>query len=223
MPGGNSPRALGDGIILPALIFVRNSANDDTTFLLYQEHELIDEFAWEKGNDDRLPTVNEVLAPHPDAECATMSPILWQKGTAMSQQHTDSVHNSPIVAGTIEWPTIKNTRVTLFDLMDHLKQGLPPHFVAHWYHLTSEEMDEVMQFLKAHEAEIERSYAAANARAAAQRRYWEARNRHVLTSDVGQLPLPSQADARWLDLRATFLAARKKCGEQPNSTHADPH
>ena len=31
----------------------------------------------------------------------------------MSQQHIDSVHHSPIVTGTIEWPTIKNTRVTL--------------------------------------------------------------------------------------------------------------
>ncbi len=114
----------------------------------------------------------------------------------MGQQPADIVHNSPIVTGTIEWPTIKNTRVTLFDLMDHLKQGLPPHFVALWYHLTPEEMDEVMQFLKAHKTEIERSYAAANARAAAQRRYWEAWNRHVLTNDVSQFPLPSHADAR---------------------------
>ena len=84
-------------------------------------------------------------------------------------------------------------------------------------------MDEVMQFLQAHEAEIERSYAAANARAAAQRRYWEARNHHVLTSDMSQLPLPSHADARWLALRDTLLAARKKCIEPPNGTHADPH
>ena len=74
MPGGNSPRAFGDGIILPALIFVRNSANDNTTFLLYQELGLVDELAWEKGNDEVLPTVHEVLTPHPDAECATMSP-----------------------------------------------------------------------------------------------------------------------------------------------------
>jgi len=84
-------------------------------------------------------------------------------------------------------------------------------------------MDEVMQFLKAHEADIERSYAAANARAAAQRSYWEARNRHVLTTDVSQLPLPSRADARWLALRDTLQAARKKCVEQSNGTHADPH
>jgi hypothetical protein len=84
-------------------------------------------------------------------------------------------------------------------------------------------MDEVMQFLKAHEAEIERSYAAANARAAAQRRYWEARNRHVLTSDMSQLPLPSHADVRWLALRDALLAAREKCIEWPNGTHAAPH
>jgi hypothetical protein len=83
-------------------------------------------------------------------------------------------------------------------------------------------MDEVMQFLKALEAEIERSYAAANARAAAQRRYWEARNRHVLTRDVSQLTLPSHVDTRWLALRDTWLAARGKCEEQPNGMHADP-
>jgi hypothetical protein len=133
------------------------------------------------------------------------------------------VHTSPIVTGTIEWPTINNTQLTLFDLMDHLKQGLPPHFLAHWYHLTSEEMDEVMQFLKAHEAEIERSYAAANACAAAQRRYWEDRNRHGLTSDVSQLPLPSHADTRWLALRDALPAAREKYVEQPNGAHVDPH
>jgi uncharacterized protein (DUF433 family) len=141
----------------------------------------------------------------------------------MGQQRVDIVDKSSIVTGTIEWPTLKNTRVTLFDLMDHLKQGLPPHFVAHWYHLSPEEMEEVMLFLKEHEAEIEQSYTAANARAAAQRRAWEAKNRHVLTSDVSQLPLPSPANARWLVLRDMLIAAKQKRVEQFNSTHADPH
>src|SRR5215467_15397930 len=104
----------------------------------------------------------------------------------MKPQGTDIATNHAVVTGTMAWPTIKNTRVTLFDLMDHLKQGLPSHFVAYWYHLTSEEMNEVRQFLKAHATDMERSYTAANARAAAQRRYWEARNRHVLTSDGSQ-------------------------------------
>jgi hypothetical protein len=94
--------------------------------------------------------------------------------------------------------------------MDHLKQGLPSQVVAEWYNLTPTEMDAVMQFLKEHEAEIERSYAAANARAAAQRRYWEAKNRDVLARDVRQVPPPPNADARWFALRDKLIAARKK-------------
>jgi hypothetical protein len=140
----------------------------------------------------------------------------------MEQQHADVANNNSIVTGTIDWPTIKNTRVTLFDLMDHLKQGLPPQFVAHWYHLAPEEMDAVMQFLKEHETALEQSYAAANARAAMQRRYWEAKNRHVL-SDLRRLPPPSDADTRWFALRDKLIATREKCVEQPNDTDADPH
>src|SRR5215467_1866970 len=102
MPGGNSPRAFGDGIILPALISVRNSANNNATFSLYQEHGRADELTWEKGNDDGFLRMNKGTAPHLDIECVTMSPVLCQEGTAMSQQHTDNAHNSPIVTGTIE-------------------------------------------------------------------------------------------------------------------------
>ena len=111
-------------------------------------------------------------APGRKARLLTLTPsglqcLLFMEGTATSQQPTGSVHTSPIVTGTIEWPTIKNTQLTLFDLMDHLQQGLPSHFLAPCHHLTLEEMDEVMQFLTAHEAAIEQSYAPANARAAA--------------------------------------------------------
>jgi hypothetical protein len=44
--------------------------------------------------------MHEGMAPHLDAECTPMSPVIGQEGTAMSQQHTDSVHTSPIVTGT---------------------------------------------------------------------------------------------------------------------------
>ena len=140
----------------------------------------------------------------------------------MSQQRTD-LTNNPVVTGTIDWPTIKNTRVTFFDLMDHLKQGLPPQFVAHWYCLTAEEMDAVMHFLTKHETEIERSYAAANTRAAAQHHYWEEKNRHLLARDLNQLPPPPDADARWFTLRDKLLAARKKLAEKPYGTDEAAH
>jgi uncharacterized protein (DUF433 family) len=141
----------------------------------------------------------------------------------MKPQGDDRATNHAVVTGTMAWPTIKNTRVTLFDLMDHLKLGLPPQFVASWYQLTAEDMDEVMQFLTAHEAAIEQAYAAANRRAAEARRYWEAKNREVLVTDVCQRPPPPEADTHWLALRDKLIAARKTLAETPNGTDAAPH
>jgi uncharacterized protein (DUF433 family) len=141
----------------------------------------------------------------------------------MNQQKRDRIHNPQVVTGTLTWPTIKHTRLTLFDLMDHLKQGLPPHFVASWYGLTGEEMDEVMHFLTEHETAIEQAYAAANARAAAERHAWEAKNRAVLARDLSQLPPPPDADGHWLALRKKLIAARKTLAESSHSTDADAH
>src|SRR2546428_4271846 len=114
----------------------------------------------------------------------------------MNRQQSNAPINNPVVTGTIEWPTIKNTRLTLFDLMDQLKEGLPPHFVANWYHLTTAEMDEVMRFLKEHEAEIERAYAEANAYAEEQRRYWTERNLPFLEGVICKTPPPPGSDPR---------------------------
>jgi hypothetical protein len=139
------------------------------------------------------------------------------------EQHADITNGRHVVTGTLAWPTINNTRLTLFDLMDHLKQAVPPHLVAQWYNLSRAEMDTVMQFLKEHEAAIEQSYAAANVRAATQRHYWETKNRDVLARDVSQLPPPPHADARWFALRDKFIAAKQKLIEQLDRVYADPH
>lgn len=139
----------------------------------------------------------------------------------MNQQHADAPINNPIVTGTIKWPTIKNTRLTLFDLMDQLKEGLPPHYVANWYHLSTAEMDEVMRFLAEHAAELEQAYAEANAYAEEQRRYWTERNLPLLERDISQSPPPPGSDPRifaaWEKLVAIRHAeARKKNGRNEN-------
>jgi uncharacterized protein (DUF433 family) len=138
---------------------------------------------------------------------------------SMDQQGMDMTNTHQVVTGTLAWPTIKHTRLTLFDLMDQLKQGLPPHFVAQWYGLTVEEMEAVMHFLKRHETALEQAYAAANARAAAERQYWEAKNCGVLTTDLSQLAPPPDGNGHWLALREKLAAARQQLAEP--SPHAD--
>jgi len=139
----------------------------------------------------------------------------------MNQQHMDAPINNPIVTGTIQWPTIKNTRLTLFDLMDQLKEGLAPHYVANWYHLSTSEMDEVMRFLAEHTAELEQAYAEANAYAEEQRRYWTERNQPLLERDISQFPPPPGSDPRlfaaWEKLVALrHLELQKKNGRNEN-------
>jgi uncharacterized protein (DUF433 family) len=128
----------------------------------------------------------------------------------MNQQQSDAPINNPVVTGTIQWPTIKNTRLTLFDLMDQLKEGLPPHYVANWYHLSAAEMDEVMRFIAEHTAELEQAYAEANAYAEEQRRSWIERNQSLLERDISQFPA-------WEKLVALRRAdARNKNGANEN-------
>lgn len=132
----------------------------------------------------------------------------------MNQQESDAAIINPVVTGTIKWPTIKNRRLTLFDLMDQLKEGLPPHFVANWYRLTSAEMEEVLRFLKEHETEIEQAYAEANAYAEEQRQYWTARNRSLTERDISQFPPPPDSDPRLFAAWEKLVAIRQAANER---------
>jgi uncharacterized protein (DUF433 family) len=140
----------------------------------------------------------------------------------MEQPSANTTNNHSVVTGTLEWPTIKNTRLTLFDLMDQLKQGLPPHYVADWHQLSRAEMDEVMRFLAEHSVAIEAAYAAANAAAEEQRRYWTERNRSLLERDISQFPPPPGSDPRRVAAWEKLVAHKAAQARQQNGHHENP-
>ena len=140
----------------------------------------------------------------------------------MEQQSANTPNHPSVVTGTLQWPTIKNTRLALFDLMDQLKQGLPPHYVADWYHLSAAEMDEVMGFLAEHAVEVEAAYAAANAVAEEQRHYWTERNRSLLERDISQFPPPPGSDPRRFAAWEKLVASKAAQAHQQNGHHENP-
>jgi uncharacterized protein (DUF433 family) len=140
----------------------------------------------------------------------------------MDQQPFDAPISNAVVTGTIRWPTIKNTRLTLFDLMDQLRQGLPPEFVANWYHLSAAEMDEAMRFLAEHTAELEQAYAEANADAEEQRRYWTERNRPLLERDISQFPPPPGSDPRLFAAWEKLVALKRANARSQNGANENP-
>lgn len=82
-----------------------------------------------------------------------------------------------IIVQTRRGPSIKGTRLTIYSLMEYLKDGWTPKHTAQWFNLTPEEMDEVMAYLKANEARLEEQYAEVMRQAEERERYWRERNK----------------------------------------------
>lgn len=91
-----------------------------------------------------------------------------------------------------EWGlTIAGTRITLYDVMDYLTADYPAKLIREKLCLTDAQIDAAIAYIKAHQTEVEAEYQQVLQIAAADRRYWEERNReHFARLAV----LPSQTD-----------------------------
>jgi hypothetical protein len=97
--------------------------------------------------------------------------------------------------------SINGTRITLYDVMDYVRAGLQPEEIREWLPLTEPQVDEVMEYIAAHRAEVEAEYDQVLARAEENRRFWEERNRDRLASIAAMPPKPEHA-AAWAKLEA---------------------
>ena len=73
--------------------------------------------------------------------------------------------------------TIAGTRITLYDVMDHLKAGWTPKLIQNWLPLTEEQLDAAISYIDAHHKEVEAEYQTVLQIAAEDRKYWEEKNR----------------------------------------------
>ncbi|MGH9841536.1 MAG: DUF433 domain-containing protein [Blastocatellia bacterium] len=106
-------------------------------------------------------------------------------------------------------PYVAGTRITIYQLMEHLKDGWIPRHVANWFRLTPEQMDGVMAFINANEAVLEEKYAEVLRRAEEERIYWTERNK-----DRDKLPGNPPANHNIAIARARLAAIkaeRERC------------
>lgn len=76
--------------------------------------------------------------------------------------------------------TIAGTRITLYDVMDYLKAQYPPKFIQDSFNLTDEQVNAVLSYIDAHQAEVEAEYQEILQAAEETRQYWENQNRERL-------------------------------------------
>ncbi len=61
-------------------------------------------------------------------------------------------------------PSIRDTRITVYDVMDYTRHGWHPASIALLFGLSSTEVEAAIAYIEAHRAEVEKDYAAILAR-----------------------------------------------------------
>lgn len=109
---------------------------------------------------------------------------------------------------------IKGQRLTLYTIMDFLKEGWPPHLLRDQLLLTEEEMQNAINYIEANREAFEAEYKEVVQHASEEESYWRARQAELekrLAARPGPLPnLSPEQTAVW----AGLLARRKQRGQE---------
>jgi uncharacterized protein (DUF433 family) len=101
-----------------------------------------------------------------------------------------STSNNHIVQ-TSRGLSVAGTRITLYDILDYVHDGWPPHLIAAWLNLSPDQIQAALVYIEAHRAEVEAQYQQVLRQAEENRAYWEARNRERL-EQIDRLPSSSE-------------------------------
>lgn len=109
---------------------------------------------------------------------------------------SDNGNAEATVVRTDRGLTLRGTRLTVYTLMDYLKDGWPPHLVQQVFELSDAQMQAVLDYIDEHREEVEAEYQEVIEEADERRRYWEGRNRGLL-EEIRTLSLdPEKARVR---------------------------
>lgn len=90
--------------------------------------------------------------------------------------------------------TIAGTRITIYDVMDHLVAGWTPKLIMNWLPLIEEELNAALSYINANRTEVEAEYRSVLQETQELREYWEDKNRERLAQIAKLSPNPGQED-----------------------------
>ena len=83
----------------------------------------------------------------------------------------------PTVIRTDRGLTIAGTRITLYQIMDYIKDNESPEVIRDHFHLTIKQTSDVMNYIHTHYDEVEKEYERILKQSEDNRKYWSERNR----------------------------------------------
>jgi len=97
--------------------------------------------------------------------------------------------------------TISGTRITLYDVMDHLAARRAPKLILNWLPLTEEQLNTALSYIETNRTEVEAEYQEVLKTAEEIQQYWEERNREHFAR-IAALPHKPGQEALWAKLQA---------------------
>lgn len=104
--------------------------------------------------------------------------------------------------------TVAGTRITLYAIMDFIKEDYPPKLIRHKFNLTEQQMADVLAYIEKHRDEVEAEYRQVIAEGEERRREWEEKQKEILDSIPADRPMSPQEAA----IRAKLAEAKKRLG-----------
>lgn len=103
-------------------------------------------------------------------------------------------NGQPPIIRTERGLTISGTRITLYDVMDHLVAGWAPKLILNWLPLTEEQLDAALSYIAANRTAVEAEYQTVLQETQERRKYWEDRYRERLAKIAKLPPKPGQEE-----------------------------
>lgn len=107
---------------------------------------------------------------------------------------TSALSERPKIIRTGQGLTISGTRITIYDVMDHLKGGWPPQLIINWLPLTEDQLNAAFAYIDENHAEVEAEYQTVLQETHELRKYWEDKNRERLAQIAKMPPKPGQEE-----------------------------
>lgn len=103
--------------------------------------------------------------------------------------------------------TIAGTRITLYDVIDHLAAGWPPKLILNWLPLTEAQLNAAIAYIDANRIDVEAEHQAVLQATQEMREYWADRNQERLAQIAKLPPKPGQEE-----IHAKLQAWKAKLG-----------
>lgn len=96
---------------------------------------------------------------------------------------------------------IAGTRITIYDVMDHLAAGWTPKLIRNWLPLTEEQLNVALSYIDANYAEVETEYRTVLKETQERQEWWENKNRDRL-EQIAKLPPKAGQEEVYAKLQA---------------------